>query len=87
MQRKEEKFMVDVTGLVDKINAWVPIIVVVGGAILGVVLSFIGLQWASSEDPQDEKQAKKRLLNVLKGGGIMLSGPTIWLIIQKTFGG
>lgn len=79
--------MVNINELVDKVNAWVPIIVLVGGSILSVVVTFIGLQWGRAEDAQEEKIAKNRLLNVLKGGGIMLSGPTIWLVIQKTFGG
>ncbi len=49
----------DVNGLVDKINAWYPIVVSVGGAILVIVLAYRGYQWGTASDPQEEKQAQK----------------------------
>lgn len=77
----------DVNGLVDKINAWYPIVVAVGGSILVIILAYRGYQWGSASDPQEEKQAQKSVLNVVKGGGIMICAAVIWGFIKSTFGG
>lgn len=77
----------DVNGLVDKINAWYPIVVAVGGSILVIVLAYRGYQWGSANDPQEEKQAQKGVKNVAIGGGIMICAAVIWGFIKSMFGG
>ena len=77
----------DVNGVVDKIYAWYPIVVSVGGAILVIVLAYRGYQWGTASDPQEEKQAQKGVKNVAIGGGIMILAAVIWGFIKSTFGG
>ena len=49
----------DVNGLVDKINAWYPIVVSVGGAILVIVLAYRGYQWGQQVIPKKKSKHKK----------------------------
>ena len=76
----------DVNGLVDKINAWYPIVVSVGGAILVIVLAYRGIN-GGPQVTLKKKTSTKGVKNVAIGGGIMICAAVIWGFIKSTFGG